>query len=271
MLFQWLAGFGDGVRFFWLCCLLCCSPVVTAKADLALAELKPPLRVVLEISPPHQTLQQGEVGGLTTILVRQLLTELQLAPAFEVYPWARAVKIAASTPNVLIYNIARTKEREAQFEWIGPIAGYRLGFVRLKQRTDIKINTLDDARAFNIAVQRGDFATEWLVQQQFRPGSQLQIQPDIEASWRMLLLGKADLLVDDPMAINSMLQKLGISATEVEFAWFIPELAQPTWLALNKNSAPGLLTALRNSYQHLSQQPQFQQGLQAAGVVPAGR
>ena len=101
------------------------------------------------------------------------------------------MKIAASTPNVLIYNMARTKEREAQFEWIGPIAGYRLGFVRLKQRTDIKINTLDDARAFNIAVQRGDFATEWLVQQQFRPGTQLQIQPDIEASWRMLLLGQS--------------------------------------------------------------------------------
>ncbi len=40
----------------------------------------------------------------------------------------------------------------------------------------------------------------------------------LKTSWRMLLLGKADLLVDDPMAINSMLQKLGIAATEVEFA-----------------------------------------------------
>lgn len=241
-----------------------------AKAGLALTQLQPAVRVVLEISPPHQTWQHGEVGGLTTSLVRQLLAELQLSPVFEVYPWARAVKIAASTPNVLIYNIARTKERETQFDWIGPIAGYRLGFVRLKQRTDIKINKLEDARAFNIAVQRGDFATEWLVKQQFRPGRQLQIQPDIEASWRMLLLGKADLLVDDPVAIHAMLQKLGILATEVEFAWFIPELKQSTWLALNKNSAPALLTALRNSYQRLAQQPKFQHGLQAAGVQQSG-
>ena len=87
MLFQCLVRFGVGVRLFWLCCLLWCSPAVTAKAALALAELNPPLRVVLEISPPHQTWQQGEVGGLTTILVRQLLTELQLSPVFEVYPW----------------------------------------------------------------------------------------------------------------------------------------------------------------------------------------
>lgn len=255
------------MKFFWLSWLLCCTPAMAAGSAVALTQLQPAVRVVLEISPPHQTLQQGEVAGLTTTLVRQLLTELQLSPVFEVYPWARAVKIAASTPNVLIYNMARTKEREALFDWIGPIAGYRLGFVRLKQRSDIQINKLDDARRYNIAVQRGDFATEWLLQQQFQPGAQLQMQPDIEASWRMLLLGKADLLVDDPMAINSMLQKLGIAATEVEFAWFIPELAQPTWLALNKNSAPDLLVALRNSYQRLSQQPQFQQGLQAAGVL----
>lgn len=238
-------------------------PAATNAASLTLTL---PLRVVLEISPPHQTLQQGKVGGLTTTLVQQLLQQLQQAPNFEVYPWARAVKIAASTPNVLIYNMARTPEREASFHWIGPIAAYRLGFVRLKQRTDIQIQQLEDAKSYAIAVQRDDFATEWLLKQQFKVGSQLQLQPDIEASWRMLLLGKADLLIDDPMAISAMLQKLRLSTAEVEFAWLIPELAQTTWLAVNRHSDPALVTALQQSYQQLLADPKFVQGLAAAGV-----
>jgi polar amino acid transport system substrate-binding protein len=260
---------GVVVRFLLFCGLLLAPFVAPAVTNVPVSTLTPPLRVVLEISPPHQTLQNGQVAGLTTTLVRQLLQQLPLDATFEVYPWARAVKIAGSTPNVMIYNIARTPEREALFHWIGPIAGYRLGFVRLKQRSDIHIRQLDDARPYSIAVQRDDFATEFLLKQQFKPGTQLQIQPDIEASWRMLLLGKADLLIDDPMAINAMLQKLRISSHEVEFAWFIPELAQTTWLALNRQSDPQLVKAMTQAYQQLQQDAVFVQGLEAAGVQPS--
>ncbi len=68
------------MKFFWLSWLLCCTPAMAAGSAVALTQLQPAVRVVLEISPPHQTLQHGEVAGLTTTLVRQLLTELQLEP-----------------------------------------------------------------------------------------------------------------------------------------------------------------------------------------------
>ncbi|MBU2280226.1 MAG: transporter substrate-binding domain-containing protein, partial [Gammaproteobacteria bacterium] len=82
------------------------------------------LRVVLEVSPPHQTYENGKVAGLTTAVVEQMLQQAGLTPQYEVYPWARAFRLAAGTPNVMIYNIARTPEREAQFEWIGKVASY---------------------------------------------------------------------------------------------------------------------------------------------------
>ena len=156
--------------------------------------------MVLEISPPHQTWQQGEVGGLTTILVRQLLTELQLSPAFEVYPWARAFYIATSTPNVLIYNMARTTERETEFHWIGPVATYRLGLVRLTERTDLTPNHLKDLGSAVIAVQRDDFSYHWLKQQGMKVGKELQLSADILESWRLFLKGKVDYVIDDEAA-----------------------------------------------------------------------
>ncbi len=69
---------------------------------------QPPLRVVTELSPPHQTIKDGKVDGVSTQIVIATLKQAELDSHIEVYPWARAYYIATSVPNMLIYNIART-------------------------------------------------------------------------------------------------------------------------------------------------------------------
>ena len=122
------------------------------------AKAEDTLRVVTELSPPHQTLQQGEIGGLSTELVRATLARAEMGGQFEIYPWARAFRIARSQTNVLIYNMARTPEREDEFKWIGTVAAYQLGFVALTHRDDIQISSLQDAKGYTVAVQRDDLS-----------------------------------------------------------------------------------------------------------------
>lgn len=210
-----------------------------------------PLRVVLEVSPPHQTYDKQVVGGLATDVVRELLLQAGLSGAFEVYPWARAFNIAKSTPNVLIYNMARTPEREADFMWIGPVARYKFGFVKLKSRHDIQLQQLADAKTFVVGTQREDFTAEWLAAQGFVDSGALQLQPDIMETWRMLVNGKIDLLIDDPHAVDDMLQRFHLRRDEIEFSMFIPELAQTTWIAMAKNSDTELVQRLQQAYQHI--------------------
>jgi polar amino acid transport system substrate-binding protein len=221
-----------------------------------------PLRVVLELSPPHQTMVKGEVAGLTTALVKNILSHAKLDAAFEVYPWARAYKIAATTPNVLIYNMARTPEREGLFQWIGPIGAYRLALVKLKKRHDIQINKLDDARTFITAVQRDDYAADYLLQQGFVVGKTLQLEPDISQSWFMLAKGKVDLLIDDPHSIDAMLLQHNLSRQDIEFVYFIQDLAQQTWLAVNKNSDAALVARLKAAHQLVAQSDAYRYVLQ---------
>lgn len=212
-----------------------------------------PLRVVLEVSPPHQTYDKQVVGGLTTNVVRELLQHADLSGAFEVYPWARAFNIAKSTPNVLIYNMARTPEREADFIWIGPVARYKFGFVKLKSRHDIQLQQVEDAKKFVVGTQREDFTAEWLAAKGFADTGSLQLQPDIMETWRMLVHGKIDLLIDDPHAIDDMLLRFHLRSDEIEFSLFIPELAQTTWIALAKNSDTELVQRLQQAYQKVVQ------------------
>ncbi len=221
----------------------------------------------MEVSPPHQTNEKGVAGGLTTDVVKIMLEHARLSPVIEIYPWARAYKIASSTPNVLIYNMARTSEREKHFIWIGEVASYRFGFVKLKQRADIQINKIADAKNYVVGTQRDDFSASWLEKEGFALGKQLTVQPDIEETWRYLVSGKIDILIDDPFAVDDMLNKFQLQRADIEFVYYIPQLQQNTWIAVHKDSSPELVAKLREGYQFARQSTAFSRVMQL-GELP---
>lgn len=208
----------------------------------------PALRVVTELSPPHQTVVDGKVDGVSTQIVLATLKQAGLESRIEVYPWARAFYIASSTANVLIYNMARTPEREDEFHWIGPVANYRLGLVRLTERTDLAPNHLKDLGPAVIAVQRADFSSHYLEQQGMKIGKELQLSADIFESWRLLLKGKVDYVVDDEAALALMEKQLLQPEGIASFVLAIPELEQKTYLAASKNSDAELVKKLQQAH-----------------------
>lgn len=236
-----LKNLTGSVNLFLMTLIACSSPVVAEN-----------LRVVLEVSPPHQTYENGKVAGLTTAVVEQLLQQAKLTPQYEVYPWARAYRIAEATPNVLIYNMARTPQREQHFEWIGKVGRYKFGFLKLASRQDIQVQQLFDVHKFVVGAQRDDFSAEWLSTVVGQPPGQLLLQPDVVETWRLLVNGKLDLMIDDPSAIEDMLVKHQLNRTDIEFVLFVPELEQHTWIAMKKGSDPKLLQRLRAAYQQIA-------------------
>ncbi|MDZ7868983.1 MAG: transporter substrate-binding domain-containing protein [Rheinheimera sp.] len=248
------AGAWKQIRSTLLLGACLCGPAVATE----------PLRVVLEISPPHQTLENGKVGGLTTAVVEQMLQQAGLAAAYEVYPWARAFRIAATTPDVLIYNMARTPEREAQFEWIGKVASYKFGFLKLSRRHDIKVQQLSEIGKYVIGAQRDDFSAEWLRDVAKQPQQKLELQPDVIETWRLLVKGKLDLMIDDPQTIDDMLIQHQLRRSDVEFVFFPPELEQHTWIAVKKGSSPELVERLRQAYQQIKDGVALQKAMRLA-------
>ncbi|MBZ9612067.1 substrate-binding periplasmic protein [Rheinheimera maricola] len=215
------------------------------------------MRVVTELSPPHQTLVQGEVSGLSTELVKDVLAAAGLAGKFELYPWARSFRIARSQPNVLIYNMARTTEREAQFHWIGTVAAYQLGFVALSHRDDIQINTVTDAIHYTVAVQRDDISADFLMKNGFKKGMQLVLAADITESWQLLFNGKVDLVIDDPVALTGMAMQLGVANQDVRFVYGITELEQHTWLAASLQTPPELIERLQQAHSQIAKTERY--------------
>jgi len=216
------------------------------------------LRVVTELSPPHQTIKDGKVDGVSTQIVIATLKQAGLDSLIEVYPWARSYYIATSVPNVLIYNMARTPERENEFHWIGPVANYRLGLVRLTQRADLSPNHIKDLGSAVIAVQRGDFSTLYLQQQGLKIGKELQLSADILESWRLLIKGKVDYVVDDEAALALMEKQLSQPEGITRFVLAIPQLEQKTYLAASKTTDPELVRKLQQAHLEVQKTPLYQ-------------
>src|SRR6185369_7151225 len=92
------------------------------------------VRVVTEASQ-YSRLENGKVVGPATEVTEAVLKRAGVVDyGIALYPWARAQDMALQEPNVLIYLIARTPAREAQFKWAGEIMKVQYHLFKLKAR-----------------------------------------------------------------------------------------------------------------------------------------
>lgn len=224
--------------------------VVVAACSMS-AAAKPELLVVTEPMPVFQQMENGQVAGTNTLLVRQIIDEAGFAAEFQMYPWARAYNLALNQPDVLIYGMAKTKEREALFHWVGSLAAFQLGFIRLKTNGKAAINQLEAARDLTIAVQRQDSTYDFLATQGFTEGKQLVVVADAAQSWLLLANGKVDLIVENPLLVPALSSLTGLASDEFEVVYLIPELELHAYLAASKQTKPEKVLKLQQAYQRV--------------------
>lgn len=203
------------------------------------------LKVLTELSPPYQTIVNGEVTGTATQQVTQILLRAGLVGEFHMYPWSRAYQQALTEPNTLIYSMAKTPEREALFHWLAPVVSYQLAYVSLKQRDDIQLLGANDIAKYSLAVQRNDIAHDWIAQQGLREDEHFITCPDIVCSWQLLLNNNVDLIIEDPKLISSMAKMMNKPVSATRVVKLIPELEFKGFLAANKDIDPVILAKLR--------------------------
>jgi len=151
------------------------------------------LGIVTEEFPPYNYTQNGALKGLSTEVVQAVLDELDETAQTEVLPWARALKTAERNPNVLIYSIGRIPARELLFKWVGVIAPAEFYLFGLKQRPDIRIDALEDAKQYTIATVNQDVREQYLTSKGFVKGKQLRPTRRYAQGFEKMRLGRIDL------------------------------------------------------------------------------
>jgi len=92
---------------------------------------------VTENFPPYNYLEEGKAAGYSTELVKNLASAANIPLQIELLPWSRAMLRARTEPNVLIFSMLRTPEREDRYHWVGPIDDMSIYVWQLRD-TDIE-------------------------------------------------------------------------------------------------------------------------------------
>lgn len=221
------------------------------------------LLVMTEELQPHSTLRDGRVVGSSTEFVEALLKEAGLEYRLDLRAWNAVMQTAATQNAVLVYPIGRTAEREAAFQWIGPLGTLEHRLYKLKRRTDLHPQVLADLRGHTIAVVPRDARQIYLQQQGFAPQTELIETTDNRQAMRLLSLGRVDYA---PIATGSL--EAYCRAEQLDCSQFEPTIPLgmklTLYLAANPATPRETLDRLRSAWARLVENGSYQRILKQA-------
>lgn len=169
-----------------------------------------PLQLYTEEYPPVSFSEDGEVGGMATEVVRELLRRLDEQASIQSLPWARSLQIVERTPNTALYTTIRNPHRETRFKWVGPLVVSEDNFYALRG-SGLQISHPTQLRTLGpIAVPRA-----WSTYQELREAGMPNLMPvnEPEQVFRMLKHGRVRVIVADNLSFLSQ----GAQAQQVDF------------------------------------------------------
>jgi len=210
------------------------------------------VQVISEIYPPYQVMNdKGELQGWAADKVKAIFDKASVDYNVKIYPWARAYQLALTKPNVFIFSLLRTAEREHLFRWIAPLCLIEFSFYRLIKRSDIKVNNLEEAKKYLIAAQKGQASAEYLLSLGFEPEKNLSVSYNNDNFIQMLAFGRVELIVLSSTYFQSLIDAKSPFADKIEPVFPLRGLTRNLYLASSLNSAPELIEKLNNAYHEL--------------------
>jgi len=216
------------------------------------------ITVVTEQWPPYNYLSSsGIIIGSATKVVEGTLQRANIPYTIEIYPWARAYKKALEQPNVLIYSILKSPEREKLFHWICPLNTIQYYFFKLSARTDIQINSIIDAKKYTLGLIRDSYMHNYLKNNGFVEGEHMQISGDNQANIKLLLAKRVDIIIDTHENISLRLEHLPYTPEQIKAAYPIgKDIISTPWtcMAISLKTPIKLVNAIKKSHQEYIKQ-----------------
>ncbi len=213
------------------------------------------ITAVTEQWPPYNYKENNEIKGISTEIVQAALSKAGIKAKIHVYTWARSYKMASEQENVLIYTILRNEKREKLFKWIGPIVPLaKMCLFRPSERTDIVVNSLEDAKKYRIGVAYNTSTHQLLLDKGFEKGKNLFPVPKQEQNIAKLLKGRLDLITDREITLAMGMKSLGKPFSKVEKVFILSEWDQGFYMAFSTKTSDKIVEQVKTAFDQVKAQ-----------------
>ena len=222
--------------------LIAASMVLLAGQSVLSAELT----ILTENLPPLNYVENGVLVGPSVEIVKEIQRRVGSQEQIQVYPWARAYKMALEDENVILFGMTHTKVRQDKFKWVGPLATKRDILVAIKG-SGIKIKDLEDAKKVKrIGTLRDDTRGRLLKRHGF---TNLEPVSDEQLNAKKLALGRIDLWAYKIPGLRTVCDLAGVDYTEFEEVYHLREI--DLMIAFSKKTSDSIVQKWRDAFNEI--------------------
>ena len=197
-------------------------------------------------------------SGAMVEVIQTLLNNTEIAGKIEVFPWSRAYLIARHQPNTLIFSIIRNPEREQQFHWIGSLLKGKAYLMRLKDRPELAISTIEEAKSYRVGVHRLGISEQYLLEKGFTGGKNLLFNSDYSKLWESLFQEKVDYILANKFMWAAKKKEQSNTYRPLAIALTLDDFAKDYYLAASIDTSPIIINKLQKALENLKQSGQYQ-------------
>ena len=211
------------------------------------------LQLMTEEYPPITFLHQGRPAGFVTDMVREIAARLKYADNIRLTSWKNAYNMALLHPNVVLFSAERTPEREALFQWVGPV-GQNRSILYARKGANIKVGSFDEAKALPAIAT----TTDWFTEQHLkREGfSNLVSSKEPTENVRQLMSGDVQLSIFTDITIPEIAAEAGYSMDDLEPVLTVSET--DFYIAFSSDTPPEVVTQWQQKLDELKQDGSFE-------------
>jgi polar amino acid transport system substrate-binding protein len=145
-------------------------------------------------------------------LVQEIQKRAGNTDPIQLVPWARGYNEVRSQPNVVLFSMTRTEERDPLFQWVGPIRESMNQFY-VRADSSLRISSLEEAKTLPlIGVYRDDIREQRLTKLGF---TNLDRSPDTIIIAKKLMAGRVDAFVSNSDAVGKIMTDAGFKPEDV--------------------------------------------------------
>jgi len=200
----------EKMKKIFLCLILFCA--LFSLAGISFAEK---IIVYSTVYPPYQIDDNGKLTGVNTEIIRAIFHNSGVPFEIKYVPWSRAQRIVGddSRKNSAIYCLAKTKQRERKYKWVGVYFYQKVDFLTLKN-SGVKIDSRDDVKKYIIGLVRGDMMTEQLKSQGYL--NRYEIVRDDILNIKKLFKKRVQAIVTSELAAKYIAKENGLDPNQIE-------------------------------------------------------
>ncbi len=203
------------------------------------------LTIYVDNWPPYNFVKNDKIVGISTELIETALQKANIQYKLVKYPFKRGLITVQSTPYTMLYTVARIPQRENEFAWIGPLHPRKVFLFKLKNRTDIQVDDLEDIKKYRTGVLSGGSVEQFFINNGLSD-DEYHLVNYSEQLLKMLLIGRLDLIPGDPVDLAYQMKRAGAKFSELEVTYFISDEGG-YYMVANKETPADIIVKVQQS------------------------